>query len=99
VEVATSNQERWSVLSRVLAAGVGGYALVTLLHLALPVLLSFPAYQSLLFAMQTGFIVYTLVIIWAFAAKTATRAWVGLLYVALPLLVIDLWYLQQGGKL
>lgn len=89
---------RWSVLSRIVAAAIGGYALVTLLHLATTVVLPGADYKTLLFTSQTGYLYYTGVIIWCFAARTARRAWLGLAVVALPLLLIDAWYLLQRGQ-
>jgi Protein of unknown function (DUF3649) len=84
---------RWSVLSRCIAAAVGGYAIVTLLHLAMTVVLPWENYKAMLFSSQTGYLWYTGIIIWCFAARTAGRAWAGLAVVALPLLLIDAWYL------
>jgi hypothetical protein len=84
---------RWSVLSRCIAAAAGGYALVTLLQLAFTAALPWDYYKSLLFSSQTGYLYYTGVIIWCFAARTARRAWLGLAVVALPLILIDAWYL------
>lgn len=83
---------RWSVLARVVAAAVGGYVAVTLAHLALMVVLPVDGYKALLFSMQTGFLYYTGVVIWCFAARTATRAWLGLTVVAIALALIDAWY-------
>lgn len=79
---------RLDILSRVLAASVGAYALVNLANYALPFVLPFEQYQGLLFAMQISFLFYTLAIIWAFAVRTATKAWLGLLVVAVPLALI-----------
>lgn len=84
---------RWSVLSRCVAAAAGGYAIVTLLQLAFTAVLPWDYYKSLLFSSQTGYLYYTGVIIWCFAARTAKRAWLGLAVVALPLIAIDVWYL------
>ena len=81
---------RLSVLSRVLAASIGAYALVNLANMTLTFLLPAEPYQSLLFAMQISFLFYTLAIIWVFTVRTATQAWMGLLTVAIPLLVIDI---------
>jgi hypothetical protein len=67
--------------------------IVTLLQPAFMAVLPWDYYKSLLFASQTGYIYYTGVIIWCFAARTARRAWLGLAVVALPLLLIDAWYL------
>lgn len=83
---------RWSVLSRCVAAAAGGYAIVTLLHLAMTVVLPWDVHKSMLFISQTGYLYYTGIIIWCFAARTARRAWLGLVLVALPLLLIDAWY-------
>ncbi len=89
---------RWSVLSRCIAASVGGYAVVTLLHLAITVVLPWDNYKALLFASQNGYLYWTGIIIWCFATRTAKRAWMGLAVVALPLLLIDGWYLMHRGS-
>jgi hypothetical protein len=94
---AISAAYRWSVLSRCVAAAVGGYAIVTLLHLAQTALLPGEMHKSLLFASQTGYLWFTGIIIWCFAARTAKRAWLGLLIAALPLVLIDAWHLLQRG--
>lgn len=86
---------RWSVVSRIVAAAFGGYAVVSLLHVAFIALLPSELHQSLLFASQTGYLWWTGLIIWCFATATATRAWVGLALLALPLIAIDAWYLMQ----
>jgi hypothetical protein len=88
---------RWSVLSRCIAAAAGGYIVVGLLQLAMTALLPWENYKALLFASQTGYLHYTGIIIWCFAARTATRAWLGLALVSLPLLLIDAWYLLHRG--
>jgi len=84
---------RWSVASRAIAAAAGGYLVVTLLHLATTVVLPGADYKTLLFTSQTGYLYYTGIIIWCFAARTARRAWLGLALVAAPLALIDAWYL------
>lgn len=88
---------RWSVLSRIVAAAAGGYALVNLAHLGLMAILPVDDYKALLFSMQTGFLYYTGIVIWCFAARTAARAWLGLALVALPLALIDVWYWIHRG--
>lgn len=84
---------RWAVASRFFAAALGGYAIVTLLQVAFMALLPGEYYQSLLFASQTGYLYWTAIIVWCFAARTARRAWLGLALVALPLVLIDINYL------
>ena len=88
---------RWSVLSRFLAAFAGGYALVSLAQLALTVTSPVEYYKSLLFSMQTSYLLYTGIIIWCFAARTATRAWSGLGLIAAPLALVNAWYWVNGG--
>jgi len=89
---------RWRVFSRIIAASIGGYVFVSLSHLALAVILPTDRNKALLFSMETGFITWSLIIIWCFSARTATRAWLGLALAALPLLAIDVWWiLARGG--
>jgi hypothetical protein len=89
MRVSIGTARRLSVLSRVLAAAVGGYVLINLANLALSVLLPGEQYKALLFAMQISFVIYTVVIIWVFSVRSATKAWLGLAVVALPLAIID----------
>jgi Protein of unknown function (DUF3649) len=86
---------RWAVLSRCVAAAFGGYAVVALLQLAMVAVLPWDNYKAMLFSSQTSYLYYTGLIIWCFAARTARRAWLGLVLVALPLVLIDAWYLMQ----
>lgn len=74
------------LMSRILAALFGGYAVAALTSvatLALP--MSKP--QGVLTGMLLSFIVYTAAVIWVFAVRSARRAWAGLLIVAIPLLI------------
>lgn len=77
-----------SVLSRVLAASVGGYALtalaMTTLAAALPLVSPASNADGVLSATLLSFAVYTGIAIWVFSVRSATRAWLGLGLVALP---------------
>lgn len=86
---------RWSIASRFIAAALGGYALVSLLHVAFMALLPAAFFESLLFASQSGYLYWTGIIIWCFATRTARRAWLGIVVVAVPLALIDAWYLMH----
>ena len=90
---------RWSIASRAIAAALGGYVVVTLLHLATTVVMPGADHKVLLFTSQSGYLYYTGIIIWCFAARTARRAWLGLAIVAAPLALVDLWYLNSKGLL
>lgn len=78
---------RLGVLSRVLAASLGGYIVTALisaaLALALPRLSDASRADAVMVATMLSFAVYTVVAIWVFCARTALRAWVGLTGVAL----------------
>jgi hypothetical protein len=72
------------LLSRIVAALFGGYALAALSSvavLALPI--SRP--QAVLSGMLASFAIYAAAVIWVFAVRSALRAWVGLIVVAAPL--------------
>jgi hypothetical protein len=73
------------LISRIVAALVGGYALAALFSvavLALPI--SKP--QAVLTGMLASFAIYAGAVIWVFAVRSALKAWAGLLIVAVPLL-------------
>jgi hypothetical protein len=95
VKGAVDAAYRWSVLARFVAAAAGGYAVVTLLQLALTATLPVAPNEALLLSSQTGYLWYTGIILWCFAARTARRAWLGLGVVGLPLLLVDAWYWFQ----
>jgi hypothetical protein len=99
IEKPTSTPaHRLGVLSRTLAAAAGGYVLMIAFDAALTFLLPIPRRTAFLYAVQAGFLVYTLAIIWAFAARTATRAWLGLLLVMVPLLLtVGLFHLNRAA--
>ncbi|WP_310936200.1 DUF3649 domain-containing protein [Variovorax sp. UMC13] len=80
---------RWSVFSRCVAAAVGGYALATSLSTAIVALVAsgfgaMARVDAVLVAMQLSFVVYAGAVMWAFAARSARGAWLGL---ALPSLL------------
>lgn len=84
------------LLSRIVAAVLGGYALAALTSvaaLALPI--SRP--QAVLTGMLASFAVYAGAVIWVFAVRSATRAWLGLVLAALPLLLAA-WHAGGAGR-
>ena len=97
MSTALSTAYRLSVLSRIVAASVGGYVIINLMHLALSVVLPVEYFKVLLFSMQTGFLWWTCLVIWCFSTRSAKRAWLGLAVIALPFAVIDAWYYWHGG--
>lgn len=74
------------LLSRIVAALFGGYALAALASvaaLALPI----PKTQAVLTGMLASFAIYAGAVIWVFAVRSAWRAWTGMLIAAVPLLL------------
>jgi hypothetical protein len=85
------------LVSRILAAIVGGYALAALTSvaaLALPI----AAPQGVITGMLASFVVYTCVVIGV--SRAARRAWGGLLIAAVPLLLASwsVWPSAGGAK-
>jgi len=72
------------LLSRIVAALFGGYALGALASVAA---LAWPVSrpQAILTGMMLSLWVYAGAAIWVFAARSATRAWAGIALCALPL--------------
>jgi len=80
------------VATRVVAAACGGYALTYAATACLMLLLPLPVSEAALTATMFSFLIYTGAIIWAFAAPSLKKSWLGLLVpamicaaVALPL--------------
>ena len=67
-----------SMLSRTIAAIVGGYVFSNLLAVLTSYLLPMQTADSVLLSLQLSFLFYSIVIIWVFSTKTAGKAWLGL---------------------
>ncbi|MFC3443674.1 DUF3649 domain-containing protein [Sphingobium rhizovicinum] len=89
----------WPLLSRIMAAVIGGYvlasALALLATLALP-WLGVSTADALHAATMASFLLYAAIIMAVFHASSATRAWLGLVAVAAPAGLI-LWIVQPGA--
>jgi len=72
------------LLSRVVAAIFGGYALASLTGIGTLALPLAPA-QAVIAGQLASFLVYTGAVVWVFAVRSARRAWLGILVVAVPL--------------
>ena len=73
------------VVSRALAAVAGGYGLAALSAAALAVFLPLSRADATLTGTMLSFLVFAGAVVWVFAARSATRAWVGLLLPAAAL--------------
>ncbi|MDH1054652.1 DUF3649 domain-containing protein [Aquipseudomonas alcaligenes] len=79
-----------AVFARAMAAVFGGYAFTYAFTACLARLLPLERIDALLVASLPMFVVYTLAVLWAFAARDAWRAWLGL-PLAIPLALIGFW--------
>ncbi len=70
---------RWGVLSRSLAAIFGGYALAAVTSVFCAVALPMARGQAVLTGMLVAILMAACAALWAFATRSALRAWVGIL--------------------
>jgi hypothetical protein len=77
--VNASTSQRLSVASRIVAAVVGGYAAAGAVGAFLAPLLPMARADAVLTMTLASFAVYAAAILWAFAARSARLAWLGLL--------------------
>lgn len=75
----------WGVFSRSMAAICGGYALATVTSVFCAVVLPGARGQAVLTGMLLAIVVAACAALWAFAARSALRAWMG---IGLPTLVL-----------
>ena len=72
------------LISRIVAAMFGGYALAALSSVAV-LALPMSKTQAVLTGMLASFAIYAGAVIWVFAVRSALKAWAGLIIVALPM--------------
>lgn len=91
---------RLSIVSRVLAASVGGYALVSalavLLALPLAAYWPMPLQQAVMVTAFFGFLIYVPIVLWVFHTPSAARAWVWLAAWSVMVSLLG-WWLLKGG--
>ncbi|WP_437882985.1 DUF3649 domain-containing protein [Pseudomonas sp. LRF_L74] len=80
----------WPVVSRIIAAVLGGYLFTYAFTAALARLLPLDPMTAPIVATLPAFLVYTLAVLWAFGCRSAWRAWIGL-GLAGPLAIIGFW--------
>ena len=80
-----------SITSRTLAAALGGYCLGALAAMALAVTLPVARDQAVIIGIMVAFLLCSGAAIWAFSARSAWRAWAGILAPSLLLAGLYLW--------
>ncbi len=72
------------LIARIIAALFGGYALAALSSVAV-LALPMNKVQAVIAGTLLSFLVYAGAVIWVFAVRSAIKAWMGLIVVAVPL--------------
>lgn len=85
----------YPILSRASAAILGGYALANIITIALAHLLPMPYPESVITSMMSSFIVYTAAVMWVFSAKSAGKAWAGLIALSFICAVLGILILPE----
>lgn len=93
----SSTRYRCSVAARVLAAALGGYLLTSALATLLALLLPFERAQAVMAASDIGVLFYLPALLWAFHARSAARAWGGLLLWTAAVSVACWWLSEVGA--
>ena len=90
----------FSILSRLLAAMLGGYALASalavLLAALLPTLLNLPRGEAVLAGIQWSFAAHVAAAIWAFSPVPLARVW-GVLLALVAVLAVASWALTRAA--
>lgn len=73
-----TNRYRWQIVSRILAATVGGYAVANISAILLSFILPMSRSEAVMTSLLLSFAIYTLAILWVFAVKSVLKAWLGL---------------------
>lgn len=91
-----TRSNRWAVASRAAAGILGGYGLAALFSVIAAVASRAPREDAVLIGTTPAFLIFVAALVWAFAAKTAWRAWLGVLAPA-ALLGTAYWILRYGA--
>ncbi|HEK1007591.1 TPA: DUF3649 domain-containing protein [Pseudomonas putida] len=80
---------RLAVISRSLAALLGGYLLASMVSVCVALLAPMPQVDATLTGLLLSFVFYLLAFIWCFACRSAWRAWLGVLLPSLVLAMVN----------
>lgn len=94
----TGVRHRFGVAGRALAAIVGGYALAAAFTAAVALAMrASPKEEAIYLATIPSFLLWAGAVVWSFAARTALRAWLGVVLPAVACGAVFL-YLKNGGS-
>lgn len=96
MSLALTARPGFSMLSRVLAAVLGGYAVASAVAVLLAAVLPVARAEAVLAGIQWSFVVYVVAAIWAFSPVSLARVW-GVLLATVALLVLVSWVCARAG--
>ncbi|VFR39510.1 FIG024006: iron uptake protein [plant metagenome] len=76
---AVTARYRLLVLSRIVVAALGGYALASAMAVLLALVWPLPRAEAVMASTLLGFVWYAVAVIWVFSVRSVLRAWVGIL--------------------
>lgn len=88
---------RLQILSRVVIAALGGYALASALAVLLALVWPLPRAEAIMASTLLSFVWYAVAVIWVFSVRSVTRAWVGILG-ATALVSLFCWLLSGSAS-
>lgn len=93
-------QRRLAVTSRIMAGAVGGYALTSLIAVALLLVLQrlgMARDEALLAPTLGSFVIYAVIVMAVFHARSAARAWLWLIGISAPFALLVTVLMFAGG--
>ncbi|VFR31829.1 FIG024006: iron uptake protein [plant metagenome] len=76
---AVTARYRLLVLSRIVVAALGGYALASAMAVLLALVWPLPRAEAVMVSTLLSFVWYAVAVIWVFSVRSVLRAWIGIL--------------------
>ncbi|SOE52488.1 FIG024006: iron uptake protein [plant metagenome] len=76
---AVTARYRLLVLSRIVVAALGGYALASAMAVLLALAWPLPRAEAVMASTLLSFVWYAVAVIWVFSVRSVLRAWIGIL--------------------
>lgn len=92
----TKSVSTTSIISRVVAATVGGYLAANLGAIVISYLIPGALANAVGVGLQISFLIYACAVLWVFSARSACRAWLGLLVPGICCTALILLLMPEG---
>lgn len=94
---AVTARYRLLVLSRIVVAALGGYALASAMAVLLALVWPLPRAEAVMVSTLLSFVWYAVAVIWVFSVRSVLRAWIGILGVTAVLSLLC-WLLSGSAS-